>query len=91
VEFAVRDGIPYAIDFLNPAPDADYHSVGAENFTWIVNAVAELAIKKALDAQPVDEYRWLSFLNSMPTNGKSRSSGEAEAATTKRGSKSSRK
>ncbi|MDE3195413.1 MAG: hypothetical protein KGN84_03655, partial [Acidobacteriota bacterium] len=28
VEFAVQDGVPYAIDFLNPAPDADYHSVG---------------------------------------------------------------
>jgi hypothetical protein len=23
VEFAVRDGIPYAIDFGNPAPDAE--------------------------------------------------------------------
>ena len=23
VEFAVEDGVPYAIDFLNPAPDAD--------------------------------------------------------------------
>ncbi len=28
VEFAVRDGIPYAIDFCNPAPDADVNSVG---------------------------------------------------------------
>ena len=23
VEFAVEDGVPYAIDFMNPAPDAD--------------------------------------------------------------------
>ena len=30
VEFAVEDGVPYAIDFMNPAPDADYNSVGAE-------------------------------------------------------------
>ena len=29
VEMAVRDGIPYAIDFCNPAPDADVHSIGA--------------------------------------------------------------
>ncbi|NNF03921.1 MAG: hypothetical protein HKN17_05605, partial [Rhodothermales bacterium] len=36
VEFAVRDGIPYAIDFMNPAPDADYHAVGFENFDWVV-------------------------------------------------------
>ena len=64
VEFAVEDGIPYAIDFLNPAPDADIHSVGQENFDWIVNAVAEMAVKKALsDENPVRELRWASFLS----------------------------
>ena len=49
MEFAVEDGVPYAIDFMNPAPDADLHSVGQENFDWIVNAVAELAVKKATE------------------------------------------
>jgi glutathione synthase/RimK-type ligase-like ATP-grasp enzyme len=64
VEFACRNGVPYAIDFLNPAPDADYYSVGPENFEWIVNAVAELAISKAQqDPPPALEYRWASFLN----------------------------
>jgi hypothetical protein len=62
VEFAVEDGVPYAIDFMNPAPDADYHSVGAENFTWIVNAVAELAVKYAQHGQSASEYRWSEFL-----------------------------
>lgn len=47
VEFAVRDGIPYAIDFMNPAPDADYHSVGHDNFDWVVRNVAELLVEKA--------------------------------------------
>ncbi len=47
VEFAVRDGIPYAIDFCNPAPDADLHSVGQGNFEWIVEHAAKLAIDKA--------------------------------------------
>lgn len=63
VEFAVQDGIPYAIDFLNPAPDADYHSVGPENFAWIVNAMAELAIEEAnkKTSKPKD-YRWAKFL-----------------------------
>jgi len=50
VEFAVEDGIPYAIDFMNPAPDADVHSVGQANFEWIVTEVAKLAIKKAKQA-----------------------------------------
>ena len=47
VEFAVEDGVPYAIDFMNPAPDADYNSVGEENFHWIVDAVARLAVERA--------------------------------------------
>ena len=48
VEFAVRDGIPYAIDFMNPAPDADYHSVGEENFEWVVKHMAAFLVEKAL-------------------------------------------
>ncbi len=47
VEFAVRDGIPYAIDFMNPAPDADYHSVGHENFDWVVKTIAAMLVEKA--------------------------------------------
>jgi hypothetical protein len=50
VEFAVENGIPYAIDFMNPAPDADLHSVGKQNFEWIVDTVARLAIQKAKTA-----------------------------------------
>lgn len=52
VEFAVRDGIPYAIDFCNPAPDADINSVGEDNFEWIVENAANLAIEKAKQYQP---------------------------------------
>ncbi|PYY04151.1 MAG: hypothetical protein DMG64_05440 [Acidobacteria bacterium] len=63
VEFACEDRIPYAIDFMNPAPDADVNSVGQDNFDWIVNAVAELAVKKALsDENPARELRWSAFL-----------------------------
>jgi hypothetical protein len=47
VEFAVRDGVPYAIDFCNPAPDADVNSIGEDNFAWIVEAAASMAIRKA--------------------------------------------
>ncbi len=48
VEFVIRDGIPYAIDFCNPAPDADLHSVGEDNFEWIVENAAEMAIEYAV-------------------------------------------
>ncbi len=47
VEFAVRDGVPLAIDFCNPAPDADIKSVGQENFDWVVEAAANMAIARA--------------------------------------------
>ena len=47
VEFALRDGVPYAIDFCNPAPDAEVTSVGKENFDWVVEAAATFAIEKA--------------------------------------------
>jgi hypothetical protein len=63
VEFAVQDGVPYAIDFMNPAPDADLHSVGEKNFEWIVETVADLAIKKAKTAKPkVPEFHWSAYL-----------------------------
>ena len=61
VEFAVEDGIPYAIDFMNPAPDADLVSVGRQNFDWIVDKVANLAVHKAQNPQPID-LRWSKFL-----------------------------
>ena len=51
VEFAVRDGIPYAIDFMNCAPDADLHSVGRENFDWMVSNMAEVLIE-IVNARP---------------------------------------
>jgi hypothetical protein len=62
VEFAVEDGVPYAIDFMNPAPDADLVSVGQDNFEWIVDKVAKLAVKRAQAKPKPMELRWASFL-----------------------------
>ncbi|MCF1752975.1 ATP-grasp domain-containing protein [Mariniradius sediminis] len=52
VEFAVRDGVPYAIDFGNPAPDADVNSVGQANFDWVVEEAAKMAIAYAKTQKP---------------------------------------
>ncbi|HKY31639.1 MAG TPA: hypothetical protein VJV23_03800 [Candidatus Polarisedimenticolia bacterium] len=54
VELAVRDGVPYAIDFMNPAPDCDSFSVGPANFEWVVEAAADLLIDRALHPRPVE-------------------------------------
>ena len=48
VELAVRDGVPYAIDFCNPAPDAERTSVGEANFEWVVEHAANYAIELAM-------------------------------------------
>jgi glutathione synthase/RimK-type ligase-like ATP-grasp enzyme len=69
VEFAVQDGIPYAIDFMNPAPDAGLESVGAENFRWIVDAVAEMAVARALEPTEPPVYRWSTFLEGRAAAG----------------------
>lgn len=64
VEFAVRDGIPIAIDFCNPAPDADIHSVGQQNFDWIVENAALMAIEKAKNHKPNQmNLTWGSFIS----------------------------
>ncbi len=62
VEFAVENGIPYAIDFMNPAPDADLHSVGQANFEWLVREVADLVIARAKTAPHLPALRWSAFL-----------------------------
>jgi hypothetical protein len=68
VEFAVRDGIPVAIDFCNPAPDAEVASVGQANFDWVVEAVSDMAIRKAREHVPGrDNLSWGKFVQAAVT------------------------
>ena len=54
IEFAVRDGVPIAIDFMNPAPDCDLFSVGQDNFDWVLKNVAEMLIDRANNPKPIE-------------------------------------
>jgi len=59
IEFAIRDGVPYAIDFMNPAPDMDINSLTPTYFDRVVQHMADLAI--ALAKKPkrqVKELKW---------------------------------
>ncbi|MFO0414144.1 MAG: RimK family alpha-L-glutamate ligase [Bacteroidota bacterium] len=63
VELAVRDGVPYAIDFCNPAPDADLQSVGEENFKWVVENAANYAIERAREQKEgLDNLSWGEYV-----------------------------
>jgi len=65
VEFAVENGIPYAIDFMNPVPDADIHSVGPKHFEWIVDQVADMAIAKAKVSAIPSQWTSQSYLSAL--------------------------
>jgi hypothetical protein len=59
MEWAVRDGIPYAIDFMNPAPDMDVYSLTPHYFDWAVSAMADMAIDLAKNPRrQVRDLRW---------------------------------
>lgn len=63
VEFAVRNGVPYAIDFMNPAPDMDVYSLTPFYFDWVVKAMADMALGLAKSAvDPRQEYRWYKLI-----------------------------
>jgi glutathione synthase/RimK-type ligase-like ATP-grasp enzyme len=62
VEMAVQDGVPYAIDFMNSAPDLDIASLGQEHFRWAVEKMADLVIRLALQPGLPPKYRWDAML-----------------------------
>jgi hypothetical protein len=63
IEFAVKDGIPYAIDFLNPAPDFERDRITEFYFEHVVEKMARLAIDRALNGNVANTWpAWESML-----------------------------
>ena len=59
VEWAIKDDVPYAIDFMNAAPDMDINSLTPTYFEWAVKHMADMAIRLALEPRPqLAEMRW---------------------------------
>lgn len=88
VEFAVREGVPYAIDFCNPAPDADVNSVGQENFDWVLEAAANMAIDKAREYKPGQlNLTWGSFIREAAADIPKSKQGKAKTTAKKKTSK----
>jgi hypothetical protein len=63
VEFAIKDEVPYAIDFMNPAPDAELASVGEFYHNWVTEAVTNLVFKRLSEARERPRYRWDALLS----------------------------
>jgi hypothetical protein len=63
IEFAVRAGVPYAIDFLNPAPDFERDRITAHYFEIVVDKMARLVIDRALHGRAQQSWpRWADMV-----------------------------
>jgi len=82
VEFAIKDNIPYAIDFMNPAPDAELASVGEFYHNWIVSTMTDFIFKKLGEPRTHPRYRWDALLNPEPTRTSAVASGTEQQGRT---------
>ena len=59
IEFAVQDGVPYAIDFLNPAPDFERDRITQHYFDVVLDRMSKLVIDRALSGAATNPWpRW---------------------------------
>jgi len=64
VEFAIKEGVPYAIDFLNPAPDFERDRITQFYFDIVVEKMARLVIDRAVNGAPSNSWpKWPSMLD----------------------------
>jgi len=91
VEFAIKDGIPYAIDFMNPAPDAEVASVGEKNHRWIVDSMTDFILKKLESGFEQPQYKWAAAISNTakktPAKAKTAATKKAKTAATKKTTK----
>jgi hypothetical protein len=70
IEFAVENGVPYAIDFLNPAPDFERDRITPHYFDLVVEKMAALVIDRALNGHPSQSWpRWADMTGLGKTTG----------------------
>jgi hypothetical protein len=62
LEFAVKDDVPYAIDFMNPAPDMDINSLTPHYFEWTLKHMTDMVIRLAKEPRRPPDARKGEFL-----------------------------
>ena len=55
IDFAIRDGVPYAIELLNPVPRIDKEFMRDEDYSWILETSADLLINAAKEKNFTDK------------------------------------
>ena len=70
IEFAIAGGVPYAIDYLNPAPDFERDRITPFYFSHVVEKMAHLVVDRALNGHPALCWpRWEEMLGIGPASG----------------------
>jgi hypothetical protein len=83
IEFAIKDDVPYAIDFLNPAPDFERDRISAFYFEHVVEKMARLAIDRAVNSNVTNTWpRWEEMLGIGAPAGFTGAARAAQAAQT---------
>jgi hypothetical protein len=84
IEFAIKDGVPYAIDFLNPAPDFERDRITDFYFAHVVERMAKLVIDRALHGNASNSWpRWEEMLGSGAASGFTGAPAKSKAETRK--------
>src|SRR5208337_335394 len=91
IEFAIKDGVPYAIDFLNPAPDFERDRITEFYFGHVVEKMAKLVIDRALKGAPSSSWpRWEEMLGIGAASGFAGAPAASASAPTVRSSAASK-
>jgi hypothetical protein len=70
IEFAIKDDVPYAIDYLNPAPDFERDRITDFYFRHVVEKMSQLVLDRALNGHPSQSWpRWEEMLGVGPASG----------------------
>ena len=70
IEFAIEGDVPYAIDYLNPAPDFEQNRITPFYFSHVLEKMTHLVIDRAINGHPAQCWpRWEEMLGIGPASG----------------------
>jgi hypothetical protein len=70
IEFAIKDDVPYAIDYLNPAPDFEQDRITPFYFSHVLEKMTQLVVDRAVHGHAAQCWpRWEEMLGIGPASG----------------------